>query len=170
MCGCFAGSFRFSLIISTRVALCLICQAGDGKTKQARSNEKPKKKQVKPTYTGARDSDYIPDLCDGNDGDYHKVSRNVEVSKKQHRPEYIAPMSMNRLANFTRQRRAIAPNNGGKRQLALVDEDENDEISESDMEKSGLKDDVNEGRIVQCEVTSLSTTISLIRSQVQQPQ
>ncbi|CAH1450072.1 unnamed protein product [Lactuca virosa] len=60
--------------------------------------------------------------------------------------------------------------NGGKRQLALVDEDENDEISESDMEKSGLKDDVNEGRIVQCEVTSLSTTISLIRSQVQQPQ
>ncbi|CAH1428093.1 unnamed protein product [Lactuca virosa] len=165
-------------------------------------SQKPKKKQVKPMSTSARDSDYIPDLGDDNDGDYHEVARSVEVSKKQHRPQYIAPMSMNRLANLTRQRRVIAPNvlnkyplasnaakekqsrsktsmgdlilrnkgpqrgrevfkqnaenhncirSGPKRQLALVDEDEDDEISQADMEQFGLKDDVNKGRIVQCE-------------------
>ncbi|CAH1454492.1 unnamed protein product [Lactuca virosa] len=40
---------------------------------------------------------------------------------------------------------------GPKRQLALVDEDEDDEISQADMEQFVLKDDVNEGGIVQCE-------------------
>ncbi|XP_042751412.1 uncharacterized protein LOC111921034 isoform X1 [Lactuca sativa] len=165
-------------------------------------SQKPKKKQVKPTYIGARDSDYIPDLGDDNDGDYHEVAKSVQVSKKQHRPQYIAPMSMNRLANLTRQRRVIAPNvsnkyplvsnatkekqsrsktsmgdlilrnkgpqrerevfkqnaekhnciiSGAKRQLALVDEDEDDEISQADMEQFGLKDNVNEGRLAQCE-------------------
>ncbi|CAH1421292.1 unnamed protein product [Lactuca virosa] len=165
-------------------------------------SQKPKKKQVKPTSTSARDSDYIPDVGDDNDGDYQEVARSVEVSKKQHRPQYIAPMSMNRLANLTSQRRVIAPNvlnkyplasnatkekqsrsktsmgdlilrnkgpqrgrdvfkqnaekhncirSGPKRELALVDEDEDDEISQADMEQFGLKDDVNKGRIVQCE-------------------
>lgn len=100
---------------------------------------------------------------------------------QQHRPQYIAPMSMNRIANLTKQRRVIAPNvsnkyplvsnatkenqstaktsmgdlilrnkgpqrgtevfkqnaekpncirSGAKRQLLLVDEDEDDEISQ----------------------------------------
>ncbi|CAH1427131.1 unnamed protein product [Lactuca virosa] len=45
---------------------------------------------------------------------------------------------------------------GPKRQLALVDEDEDDEISQADMEQFGLKDDVNKGHIVQCEARTHS--------------
>nr|KAJ0218117.1 hypothetical protein LSAT_V11C300149130 [Lactuca sativa] len=77
-------------------------------------SQKSKKKQVKPLYTGARDLDYIPDFGDNNDGDYHEVARSVEVSKKQNHPQYIAPMSMNRIANLTRQRWVIVPNVSNK--------------------------------------------------------
>ncbi|CAI9279915.1 unnamed protein product [Lactuca saligna] len=227
MCGCFAGSFRFSLIADNgkknKQDQSAQKEMNDYeknrllriKENQARlkdlgvksiansltslvESQKPKKKQVKPTYIGARDSDYIPDLGDDIDGDYHEVARSVQ----QHRPQYIAPMSMNRLANLTRQRRVIAPNvsnkyplvsnatkekqsrsktsmgdlilrnkgpqrerevfkqnaekhnciiSGATRQLALVDEDEDDEISQADMEQFGLKDNVNEGRLAQCE-------------------
>ncbi|KAL6584466.1 hypothetical protein OROMI_003755 [Orobanche minor] len=73
-------------------------------------SQKTKKKKVKPMYTSARDSDYIPDLGDDGDGDYQEVATGVKVSKKQHRRQYIAPMSMNRLATLGKQRRVIAPN------------------------------------------------------------
>ncbi|KAI3754181.1 hypothetical protein L1987_53959 [Smallanthus sonchifolius] len=56
-------------------------------------------------------------MGDDSEGDYQEVATTVQVSKKQHRPRYIAPMSMNRLANLAKQNRVIAPKVSHKFQL-----------------------------------------------------
>ncbi|KAI3785193.1 hypothetical protein L1987_44307 [Smallanthus sonchifolius] len=77
-------------------------------------NSKNKAKEIK---ANARDVDYIPTMGDDSEGDYQEVATTVQVSKKQHRPRYIAPMSMNRLANLAKQHRVIAPKVSHKFQL-----------------------------------------------------
>ncbi|MFS7903625.1 hypothetical protein Hanom_Chr01g00026241 [Helianthus anomalus] len=67
-----------------------------------------KKKKVKPPYNNVRDVDYIPDNGDDSEEDHQEVNKSVKVSKKQHLPQYIAPLSMNRIANLARKNRMTA--------------------------------------------------------------
>ncbi|KAD3336146.1 hypothetical protein E3N88_31665 [Mikania micrantha] len=110
-------------------------------------SKKSKKRIVKPANTITNDMDYIPEMDDDSEGDRR-------TSNKQHHPQYIAPMSMNKLANLAKQHRVIAPkvtkkfpldsnptkedhsrptvaiaktnssNKGSQRQMVLVDEDD----------------------------------------------
>ncbi|KAI7758182.1 hypothetical protein M8C21_015292, partial [Ambrosia artemisiifolia] len=62
------------------------------------------------TYNNAKDVDYIPDNDnDDNSEEDQEVNTSVEVFKKQHRPQYIAPLSMNSIANLAKKNRMIAP-------------------------------------------------------------
>ncbi|KAM0031369.1 hypothetical protein Hdeb2414_s0017g00508011 [Helianthus debilis subsp. tardiflorus] len=67
-----------------------------------------KKKKVKPPYNNVRDVDYIPDNDDDSEEDHQKVNKSVKVSKKQRPPQYIAPLSMNKIANLARKNRVTA--------------------------------------------------------------
>ncbi|KAI3677119.1 hypothetical protein L1987_86739 [Smallanthus sonchifolius] len=54
---------------------------------------------------------------------------------QQHRPRYIAPMSMNRLANLAKQHRVAPKANGGIQTKAGVDENDEYEIHGDDSDK-----------------------------------
>ncbi|MFS7973419.1 putative P-loop containing nucleoside triphosphate hydrolase [Helianthus anomalus] len=45
---------------------------------------------------------------DGSEEDHQEVHKSVKVSKKQRPPQYIAPLSMNRIANLARKNRVTA--------------------------------------------------------------
>ncbi|KAL8255312.1 hypothetical protein R6Q59_033533 [Mikania micrantha] len=80
-------------------------------------SKKTKKKMVKPTQTNAEDVEYIPPMSDDDiEKDYQEFAASVEISnsKKQHHPQYIAPQSMNKLANFAKRHRVNAPNTSHK--------------------------------------------------------
>ncbi|MFS8015880.1 hypothetical protein Hanom_Chr15g01361911 [Helianthus anomalus] len=72
-------------------------------------SQKMKNKKVKPTYHDVRDPNYIPGNSDDSEDEYQEFDTNVEVSKKKHCPQYIAPMSLNKIAKLARQHRVIAP-------------------------------------------------------------
>ncbi|KAI3701113.1 hypothetical protein L2E82_45757 [Cichorium intybus] len=106
-------------------------------------SQKIRKKKVKPTYTSARDVDYIPDLDDDNDGENREVATSVEVSKKfpldsnttkENQPRARITMGELILSNKGSQKQTMLskqniakPNcvrSGAKRKLDLVDEDD----------------------------------------------
>ncbi|KAL7606311.1 hypothetical protein Lser_V15G19646 [Lactuca serriola] len=70
-------------------------------------SQKTKKNKKKSMDTNERDVDYVGA---DNDGDGREVASRVQASQKQHHPRYIAPMSINRYANFAKQKRVIASN------------------------------------------------------------
>ncbi|KAK9073729.1 hypothetical protein SSX86_006323 [Deinandra increscens subsp. villosa] len=68
-----------------------------------------KKKKANPISSNTRDLDYLPETGDDSGDDYRQVAKTIEVGKKQDRREYIAPMSMTKVASLARQRRVLAP-------------------------------------------------------------
>ncbi|GJQ93784.1 transposase, Ptta/En/Spm [Tanacetum coccineum] len=70
--------------------------------------ENTKKRQIKAKVTNEKDVEYNPEDSVDSEENY-QVATHVTAPKKLHRRQYIAPMSMNRYANLSKQR-VSAPN------------------------------------------------------------
>ncbi|PWA47490.1 hypothetical protein CTI12_AA497080 [Artemisia annua] len=108
--------------------------------------ENTKKRKKKANVTNDKDVEYNPDESSDNEENYQDVATHVTAPKKIHRRQYIAPMSMNRYANLSKQR-VCAPNIS--RVVPCVDGEKNGKIVDSNAEKrnqpkAGITMDVNE--------------------------
>ncbi|PWA67428.1 transposase, Ptta/En/Spm [Artemisia annua] len=94
--------------------------------------ENTKKRKKKAKVTNYKDIEYNPEESSDTEENYQEVATHVTAPKKIHRRQYIAPMSMNRYANLSKQR-VCAPNISHV--IPCVDGEKKGKIVDSNVEK-----------------------------------